>query len=159
MAEGQAGIFLGPGEGEQVSVLGNELIFKAVSKDTGGALVFMEYTAAPGFGGPPPHVHRKTIEAFYVLEGDLTVRVGDRTSVAGPGAFVLVPPGSVHTFSNAGSGPARFLAVISPGGIEGYFRELSRIMARHGYPPPGPIMRSLGEQYDFELAAPTGGGD
>lgn len=150
------GIILGPGEGEHVSVMGNDLTLKAASTDTGGALGLMEYTASPGFAGPPPHIHRKTIEAFYILEGSLTLQIGDQTTTGGPSTFVLVPPGSVHTFSNAGEGPAKFLLIVSPGGFEKYFRELARIMARHGYPAPGGVMKSLGEQYDFEIVPQSG---
>jgi len=46
-----------PGEGVSITLAGNTIVFKAEAADTGGALGLVEYTAAPGFSGPPPHVH------------------------------------------------------------------------------------------------------
>lgn len=60
----------------------------------------------------------------YVLEGGLTLRVGDETIIAGPGTFVCVPAGKVHTFSNQSDAPVRFLNFNTPGGWERYMRAL-----------------------------------
>ena len=154
MAPENESIVLQPGEGEMMSVVGNELTLKAVSEDTGDAFSIMEYTAGPGFGGPPLHVHRKMIETFYVLEGELTLRVGERTVVLAPGGFVLVSTGTAHTFSNPGTVPTKFLLVISPAGFEKYFEELHEAVAERGYPPPAAVMMALGQKYDFEPAGP-----
>ena len=156
MATGDSSIILQPGEGKALSAMGVQMTFKAVSEDTGGSFAFFEYTAPPGFGGPPPHIHRRMIEVFYILEGELTLHLGERTVKATPGTFGLVSPGTTHTFSNAGSTPARFLILVSPGGFEEYFEELPEIIARHGYPPPPEIIASLGQKYDFEPAEPPG---
>src|SRR5512144_35192 len=66
---------------------------------------------AAGERGPDPHVHREHTDAFYVLEGELTFAVGPRADrvVTGPGGFVAVPPGVVHTFANHGPAEARWL--------------------------------------------------
>ena len=136
--------------------MGNDLIFKAVSEHTGGAFGLVEYTAAPWFAGPPPHIHTRMIEAFYVLEGELTVQLDGHAAVAGPGAFALVSAGTPHTFSNPGAKPVRFLVLFSPGGFEKYLEELPEVVAKHGYPPPPDIMVSLGKRYDFELVGPPG---
>ena len=140
---------LGPGEGKQMSVMGNDLCVKAGANDTGGAFSVMEYSAGAGFGGPPPHVHQRMVEAFYVLEGELNVTVGKETARAGPGGFVLVSAGTVHTFSNQGTVPAKFILLVSPGGFEKYFEELPAIVDTHGYPPPPEIMSDLGRRYDI----------
>lgn len=68
---------LGPGEGNQMSVLGGDLSIKAGAEDTGGAFSVMEYSAGPGFGGTPPNVHQRMVEALYVLEGQLRVTMGE----------------------------------------------------------------------------------
>ena len=52
-------------------------------------------------------------------------RVGDQEVIAGPGSYLLKPRGLMHTFWNAGPGPARLLEVISPAGFETYFAELA----------------------------------
>jgi mannose-6-phosphate isomerase-like protein (cupin superfamily) len=69
----------GPAEGELLAVAGNEIVFKVGVAEMDGALGVLEYTAAPGFPGPPAHVHHRTVEGFYVLDGELTMLVGDET--------------------------------------------------------------------------------
>lgn len=85
-----------------------------------------------------------------MLEGTLTFTLEDRTIEAGPGSFVLVPPGTVHTFANTGDKPARFLGLVSPAGFEQYFRELA---AAAGEGPLDPaVAAEISSRYDIELA-------
>ena len=143
-------IVVRPGEGEKVNVGGNEVVFLSESEKTGGALGLVDYTAAPGFPGPPPHRHREITDMFFVLEGTLTFRVGDETLEAGPGTFVAVPPGTVHTFSNQGSEPARFLGLVSPGGFEQYFKELAGAVGDGPIDPE--VAGKISARYDIEPA-------
>ena len=69
------------------------------------------------------HVHHSDDEAWYVLEGTLGFRVGDEIIEAGPGAAVLVPRGTPHTFWNARPEPARYVLVMTPR-IQRLVREL-----------------------------------
>jgi mannose-6-phosphate isomerase-like protein (cupin superfamily) len=147
-------VVLAPGEGKTIEAQGARLTVKASSADTGGAYALVDYVAPPHYAGPPPHVHRATDEAFFVLEGQLTVRLGERTVEAGPGAFVQVARSTVHTFANHGDVPARFVGVLVPGGFEGYYEELPGLIARHGYPPPPAVMAELARRYDV-AAAPS----
>ena len=64
------------------------------------------------------HVHADEDDAFYILEGEMTFVFGDDTAVAGPGTFVLVPPGVEHGFRNDGSGAVRMLNIHAPGGFD-----------------------------------------
>ena len=64
------------------------------------------------------HVHDGEDDAFYILEGELTFVFGEREAVAGPGTFVLVPPGVEHGFRNDGEGPVRMLNIHAPGGFD-----------------------------------------
>ncbi len=59
-------------------MLGELLIYKIPSQQTGGAYALFEATANPG-AGPPPHVHHREDEAFYVLEGEYQFLVGGET--------------------------------------------------------------------------------
>ena len=81
----------------------------------------VEIWGTPGSSGPDPHLHPSHVESFYVLEGELTFVVGHEEHHAGPGTWVQVPPGTRHTFSYAGSEPARFLSVHTPNGGFGDF--------------------------------------
>ena len=56
-------------------------------------------TIQPHREGPEPHEHADEDDSFYILEGELTFLLeGSDDVVAGPGTFVLVPPGVRHTF-------------------------------------------------------------
>jgi mannose-6-phosphate isomerase-like protein (cupin superfamily) len=154
MATQAKSIVLGPGEGKKVSITPNEMTYKAVSEETGGAYALIEYKVAPEFAGNPRNIQHDRETALYVLEGELTFLVGDQTVKAPAGAFIQVPRGSVFAFSNPGSKPARFLALYSPGGFEKYFEELPEVIEKHGYPPPPDVMNSLVGKYGVEVVGP-----
>ena len=138
----------GPAEGELLAVAGNQIVFKVGTVETDGALGVLEYTAGPGFPGPPAHVHHRTVEGFYVLEGALTMRLGDETVTAAAGSFVLVPPETPHTFSNPGAEPVRFLGIFTPSGFEQYFKDLAALLA--GGPLDPAAVAEAGAKYDVE---------
>src|SRR6478609_9166130 len=91
-------VILGPGEGSVVSVMGNDIMTRVSTHDTGGALWVMEYAVEAGFGGPPAHVHAQTHEVFYVLEGNLGLRLDGQEVMLAAGGIALVAPGTAHTF-------------------------------------------------------------
>jgi mannose-6-phosphate isomerase-like protein (cupin superfamily) len=103
--------------------------FLVESETTGGGFALVEHTLPPRALGAPLHRHAKEDEYSYVLEGRLGAQLGDATVEAGPGELVRKPRGQEHTFWNAGDEPLRFLEIISPGGFEGYFRELAPLLA------------------------------
>ena len=74
-------------------------------------------------GGPGQHIHDNEEEAFYVIEGNLRVLLGEITIEAQAGSFILVPRGTVHTFSRADKNPVKLLVIISPAGFENFFFE------------------------------------
>src|SRR5438270_905474 len=117
-------IVVKPGEGRSVWLGGMGVVFKVSGADTGGAFAVVEHPIEPG-RLVLPHVHQHEDEYSYVLEGTVGARVGDREVVAGPGSYLIKPRGLMHTFWNAGPGPARLLEVISPAGFEAYFAELA----------------------------------
>src|SRR5688572_32797975 len=102
-----------PGEGEHIGGP-TAVTIKATGKDTNDSLYLGEAVVEPGFPGPPPHTHERLHDMFYVLEGTLTMRLGDETTELGAGAFVCVPPGVVHTFSNPSANPVRLLNFNTP---------------------------------------------
>jgi mannose-6-phosphate isomerase-like protein (cupin superfamily) len=75
-------------------------------------------TIQPHREGPEGHVHAAEDDSFYILEGELTFTVEGEELVAGPGTFVLVPPGLEHTFANRGDAAARFVNVHAPAGFD-----------------------------------------
>jgi mannose-6-phosphate isomerase-like protein (cupin superfamily) len=95
----------------------------------------------PRRDGTDLHVHRRHNDVFYVLEGELTLRLGaeDTAVRASAGTLVLVPPLVVHGYRNASDADVRFLNVHAPGeGFAAYLRAL-RDGAPHDFdqhPPP-----------------------
>jgi len=77
------------------------------------AIGISEAVGEPGSPSPPPHLHRRHVESFYVLEGELTFTAGGRELRAEAGSWVQVPPGVPHTFAFTG-GETRFLNLHTP---------------------------------------------
>jgi mannose-6-phosphate isomerase-like protein (cupin superfamily) len=122
MSFSDEGITLGPGEGKTIEVPGHPITYKAMKEDTDGAYSLLEVTVMGD--GPPQHIHKAEEEAFYVLEGEVNIQIGDQTIRGMAGSFGLIPRGTVHTFWNAGSTPAKLLGIISPPGFEQFFIEV-----------------------------------
>ncbi len=74
--------------------------------------------------GPPQHIHKAEEEAFYVLEGEVNIKIGEQTIRGTVGSFVLIPRGTIHTFWNAGPTHAKLLGIFSPPGFEQFFVEV-----------------------------------
>jgi quercetin dioxygenase-like cupin family protein len=102
---------------------GDHYTFLVTGEESGGAYFAMEALVPPG-GGPPPHVHSREDETFYVLEGKIEFVLGEETILAGPGDFVSVPRGHVHCFRNTGTETARLVLTFTPAGIERWFEEI-----------------------------------
>lgn len=145
MSFNHTGIVLGTGEGKTISVLGDAYTYKAAKDETGGAYALIEGRIEGN--GPPPHIHTAEEEAFYVLEGELDILVGERIVKAPAGAFLLVPRGTVHTFSKSGTAPAKILIIISPAGFERFFEEIAG-------PPDLEKIMALAPKYNLKIVGP-----
>jgi quercetin dioxygenase-like cupin family protein len=92
---------------------GEQITIRATAPDTGSVLEW-ELVLAPGGRVPSSHAHPEQEERFTVLAGQMRFRVGGRRITAGPGQVVRIPPGTVHHFANAGSGPAQVSVQTKP---------------------------------------------
>jgi quercetin dioxygenase-like cupin family protein len=124
-----------PGGGERVWVADELMTFVISGRETGGAYTLTDSTVPPE-GEAPPHVHRREDEAFWVLEGELEITAGQQTFVAQAGSFVHLPRDVPHTYKNVGPGPARFLTLMAPAGLEQFFREVGSPDTGSSTPPP-----------------------
>src|SRR5262245_29722473 len=142
--------------GEAVWFLGTRMELKASGETTNGAFGLIEQELPPGFG--PPHVHRNGDEAFYVLEGELTVTRGDEIVRVPAGSCVFLPRGVPHAFK-VGEAPARLLQLNVPAGLERFFVEAGEPARPPGLPPAGAPdvgrMLALAPNYSVEIGAPT----
>src|SRR6476659_6748999 len=110
------------GSGRTVAVVGDVYRFLATGEDTGGKYALWEAIVPPG-GGPPPHVHSREEEGFYVLEGEITFTVNGEGVVAKAGTFANMPVGTPHSFKNESDRPAKMLLSVAPAGLEQMFFE------------------------------------
>jgi quercetin dioxygenase-like cupin family protein len=101
--------------GELITVL-------ATAEQTAGSFGLMEGSIARG-AEPPPHVHHREDESFFVLEGSLTVRVGDELFSAAPGSFVFCLRDIPHLLTLE-TEQVRTLTLVTPGGVESFFVDI-----------------------------------
>jgi quercetin dioxygenase-like cupin family protein len=114
-----------PPQGRTLAVVGDVYRFLATGADTNGQFALWEAIVAPG-AGPPPHIHTREVESFYVLEGEVTFTLESGKRVAGPGTFVGIPIGTLHGFGNDTDKPARMLIQVAPAGLEEMFFQCGR---------------------------------
>jgi quercetin dioxygenase-like cupin family protein len=142
------------GEGTSTWVVGDLYSFLVTGEETGGAYALIHATVPPQ-GGPPPHIHHREDETFYLLEGEITVEVDGRTLAATAGACVKLPRGSLHSFRNNSLTTARMLILVNPSGLENYFAEIGHKSQEESITPAA-IQRlvATAPKYGLEIRAP-----
>ena len=154
------GIVRLPGEGETASLFGDTYVVKAAGAETGGALAVIDAALGPHSGGTPLHINTLEDENYYVVEGTLTFRIGERTVEAPAGTFVHIPRGVVHTHWNATAEAVRLLGFPAPSGFETFFADLAELM---GSMPPGPPdmsrLAAVYEKYGLQVVGPPPGSE
>jgi quercetin dioxygenase-like cupin family protein len=126
-------IQLGPGEGDAFSAVGDVYRNLATSRQTGGVYTLHEIRVSPN-NGPPPHIHSREDESFFVLEGEVEFQVGDEKITARPSTFIQGPRGIAHSFKNNTQRPARMLVVVTPPELENFFNEFAQPVASFDSP-------------------------
>ena len=140
--------------------MGSLLTFLAESKDTGGSFTLIEGLLKPG-NEPPPHIHGREDELFYILEGELDVYVGNELFKAGAGECLFLPRLKPHTFIIR-SPRLRTLLLFMPSGLEECFRARSSRAERLELPSKAitystsdlePVIRAF-EEYGARFLSP-----
>jgi mannose-6-phosphate isomerase-like protein (cupin superfamily) len=135
-------IVLPPGEGRVYAMGRISAIFKADGEETGGRYSVSEWWLEPRTQGPGAHSHPEE-EVFYVIEGVMSVLMGDRWTDAPRGTFMLIPGGVTHDFENRSAHSAGVLNFSTPGGFEPNMPAIATWFAEH---PPGHTDQPLQEQ-------------
>jgi len=130
-------------EGEARWWFGALAIIRATAADTGGLMTIVEMTEPPGTEAPL-HVHHREDEAFWILEGTVTIQVGDTVVECGPGDYAFGPRDIPHRYT-VGPDGCRMLFICTPGGFENLVREMSVPAQSRTLPPPS--------EPDFEMVA------
>ena len=107
---------------------------KASAADTAGQYTLVEITAPPALEAPL-HVHYTEDEGFYVLEGNVTIVVGDETVELAAGQHAFGPRNIPHRFT-VGPNGAHMIWVLTPGGFEDLIEEVSVQADTRTVPPP-----------------------
>ncbi len=140
-----------PGSGEPNDAFGLHRWFRVSAASTGGAFCLFEEEIPEG-AGPPLHIHHEEWELFAVLSGQVKFRCEAAEVIAGPGWSVAIPPGARHAFRGMGPGAARVAVTLTPGGGEGFFRDV----VAEGLRPPTDMARivEIAARYGLEFVGP-----
>lgn len=95
------------------------------TRDSGGSMSIVD-SLSPAGSGPPRHVHELEDEVFVVLTGCCEFWLAGKNFVRGPGETAFIPRGVEHTFRIPGPELCRHLVILTPGGFENFFVEMSR---------------------------------
>jgi quercetin dioxygenase-like cupin family protein len=133
------------GEGEARWWFGGLAEIKATGADTDGQLTIVQVTEPPG-AEAPLHVHHREDEGFWILEGEVTLYVGDETIEASAGDFAWGPRDIPHRYT-VGPNGCRMLFICTPAGFEGLVRDMSVPAETRTLPP------ASDEEPDMEMVA------
>jgi mannose-6-phosphate isomerase-like protein (cupin superfamily) len=161
-----------PGEGTEGFLGSIGVRFMIDGSEAGERFSLVEHPMSPRALAAPLHLHTREDEYSFVLEGRMGALLGDDVVEAGPGDLVFKPRHQWHTFWNAGDEPCRILEIISPGGFEGFFRELSALGgainadpdeltalgARYGHYFKPESVPELVDRFGLEIGEPLSGG-
>lgn len=140
-----------PGEGRELTnPIGAPTLIRLLGEETGGAYSILEAEQPADGPRAPIHVHSDEDETIYVLEGTMMIEAGHERVEAPAGSLVMFPRGVSQHFWNEGPGRARYLAIYSPPGAEGYVlavdeldreaddfpKRLAEVRARYGLSYP-----------------------
>jgi mannose-6-phosphate isomerase-like protein (cupin superfamily) len=99
------------------------ILVRTSAEDSGGAITVLE--EVPPMLDTPLHVHSREDELFYVLDGEHIVTRGDEEFQLGPGEAIFLPREVPHAQRRVVPGEGRQLVICTPGGFEGFFRDLA----------------------------------
>jgi mannose-6-phosphate isomerase-like protein (cupin superfamily) len=141
---------VGPREGRSIDLGEFGMTVKAAADETAGAVSVLEAEEPPGLG-PPIHVHHDAAEAFYVLEGEYIMYLGDREVVCPAGSFIFIPRGVRHGF-RVGEAPSRKLNFYFPAAMIGYFDDLAA--AVRGGDADDEALAGIARAHSMEIVGP-----
>lgn len=130
------------------NVLGDIITCKVSGRDTGGSHSLFD-VVVPAGNGPPPHVHQREDETFYILSGEIEFQTQGKTIRRGPGETLFAARNIPHSFRNVGTAPARMILLATPAGLETFFEELNREIGPN--PSEMPKLLAILGRYGIEL--------
>ncbi|MBV9362735.1 MAG: cupin domain-containing protein [Solirubrobacterales bacterium] len=140
-------------------ITGERIIFRETAADSGGELLAIDLILAPDGHVPGAHVHPTQEERFDVVSGTMKFRLGRKKIIAKAGDTVIVPPGSIHKFANAGDEPAHVRVEVRPALKMEQLFETTVALARDGRTNGKGMPKSLDlalfvREYEDEVRVP-----
>lgn len=143
-------ILIQPEEGEKAISDSTSYTRKILKQHTGGAFSSLDTVLKNGYLGAPPHLHQELDELMYVIDGTVTVMVGDDIVEVKSGAWHLRPRKIMHCFWNTCGKDAHVIDMFLPGGFEDYLFELNDVYKKFGKIDPAEVEKFI-HKYDIEL--------
>jgi quercetin dioxygenase-like cupin family protein len=143
------------GEGPRYDLKFGTAVMKVTSDQTSGEWAMVDFTANPGMQ-TVLHVHRKTDETFFVIDGELAFWLEGKILRLHPGDIALVPKMTPHAFANLTDKPVRFLGTFTPTGFEKFFPLTADAAAKYqlGTPEFEAAMDGIMKKVDMEMLGP-----
>jgi mannose-6-phosphate isomerase-like protein (cupin superfamily) len=129
-------------EGERLVFGGTTMVVRASADTTDGSFTLLE--ELPPLLDTPSHVHSREDEMYYVIEGEHVFVCGGQELRVGPGGFVFLPRGVPHAHRRLEPGVGRLLCILTPAGLEDFFRVLAEA-TRSGGPMDEAYVRASRE--------------
>ncbi|MPZ55771.1 MAG: cupin domain-containing protein [Rhizobiales bacterium] len=142
----------GPGEGTTFS-RANQSTVKVAAADTNGTFEVLDEICKPGFQSRL-HLHTRSYQTCYVMEGSGDFLVGDKTFHADTGSCVHIPPGVAHQVSSRDG--MRMLMVYSPAGIGAMFAAMYALTPEQL--KDSDLTRNIAAEHDTIIVADSAGG-
>jgi mannose-6-phosphate isomerase-like protein (cupin superfamily) len=142
-----APFILAPGEQHPGAPLLERPFFRFASGQTDGLLALAEVRLPPLTAGPNLHVHANEDELFFVLDGVMTVQVGDQLHEIAAGGLAWGARGVPHAFANRAEDLLRIMIMWIPGGAEGLFQEMRDYLEAAGGAPDPQVVAELQARY------------
>ena len=139
-------------QGPRFWMAGDTYQILLAGEQTRGKIAVIHFDVPPG-GGPVPHIHTRDFEAFFILEGEVTLYAGGPIVVGRRTDVAVLPENIPHCFKNRSESAARMLAVVAPAGFDRLIETVGRPAIPGQNPPP---LDGLEKQRLFEAAPDFG---
>lgn len=143
---------IGARSGRTVSWLGADYTILVDRSESGGSVGLFE-SVVPAGEGPPLHIHHHEDEVIQVLDGAFEFWLDGATRRLTPGEAIFLPRGVAHTFRVVSRTAGRNLAVLTPGGFEGFFAEVAALDP--GRAADAPMLQAVCRRYGLEFLGPA----
>lgn len=149
-----APFILAPGEKHPGAPPLERPFFRFASGQTDGLLALAEVQLPPLTAGPNLHVHANEDEMFFVLDGVMTVQVGDQLREIAAGGLAWGARGIPHAFANRAKDPLRIMIMWVPGGAEGLFQEMREYLQTADEAPDQQVVADIQARYGCTHVGP-----